>query len=257
MGEIFTATLNQMLFMFLLIFVGFILQKLKVVPEESAKVFDDTIQALSEEYCTGLTSIKVGNKKEFFGVTTFATVNHQNSVGMKELTLNPFKTGELDKMTERIKELSQKGYSIDIKEGLEEQYIATHEFAHTLIDFSGNYKNYVGMDVKLQKKIKREVEAVFDVYKEKVQVLEKDFKNKEMAFLEKSFDFNVELEELNKIQADAVEAKKAYEATRISKYSLKNSDEFMAEAFTDVKLGKNPSEYSKQVVEIIDKYFKN
>ena len=38
MGEIFTATLNQMLFMFLLIFVGFILQKLKVVPEESAKV---------------------------------------------------------------------------------------------------------------------------------------------------------------------------------------------------------------------------
>ena len=38
MSEIFNATLNQMLFMFLLIFIGFILQKLKAVPEDSAKV---------------------------------------------------------------------------------------------------------------------------------------------------------------------------------------------------------------------------
>ena len=33
-------------------------------------------------------------------------------------------------------------------------------------------------------------------------------------------------------------------------------DEFMAEAFTDAKIGSDPSEYSKQVLEVIDKYFK-
>lgn len=38
MGEIFNATLNQMLFMFLLIFIGYVLQKIKVLPQETATV---------------------------------------------------------------------------------------------------------------------------------------------------------------------------------------------------------------------------
>ena len=43
---------------------------------------------------------------------------------------------------------------------------------------------------------------------------------------------------------------------QISKYADMSIDEFMAEAFTDAKIGSDPSEYSKQVLEVIDKYFK-
>lgn len=59
--------------------------------------------------------------------------------------------------------------------------------------------------------------------------------------------------------------KKDYESNRgannwfnikISEYASKDIDEFMAESFTQAKLGVNPSPYSKQVLAIIDKYFK-
>lgn len=43
---------------------------------------------------------------------------------------------------------------------------------------------------------------------------------------------------------------------KISTYAEKDVDEFMAEAFTQAKLSKEPSEYSIRALEIIDRYFK-
>ena len=106
------------------------------VSYETARAFDNTIQELSEEYLTGFTKIEVGDKKQFFGANNFATTQHNNAVGQKTLILNPHKTSDYNKMTERIRELSDKGYAVKISEGLEGQYIATHEFAHSLIDLS-------------------------------------------------------------------------------------------------------------------------
>ena len=42
---------------------------------------------------------------------------------------------------------------------------------------------------------------------------------------------------------------------RISHYSSKDVDEFMAEAFTKAKLHSNPNKYEMQVLGVIDKYF--
>lgn len=43
---------------------------------------------------------------------------------------------------------------------------------------------------------------------------------------------------------------------RISGYSEKDVDEFLAEGFTQAKLAENPSVYSMRILEIVDKYFK-
>ena len=43
---------------------------------------------------------------------------------------------------------------------------------------------------------------------------------------------------------------------KISSYASKDFDEFFAEGFTQAKLAKNPSNYSKKILEITDKYFK-
>ena len=43
---------------------------------------------------------------------------------------------------------------------------------------------------------------------------------------------------------------------KISDYADMSVDEFMAEAFAEAKLGNNPSDYSKRVLAVIDKYFK-
>lgn len=52
---------------------------------------------------------------------------------------------------------------------------------------------------------------------------------------------------------EAVEAKKRI---AISNYAEKDIDEFFAEAFTQGKLSATPSPYAKEVVELVDKYFK-
>ena len=54
----------------------------------------------------------------------------------------------------------------------------------------------------------------------------------------------------------AIDLDKKYKATIISSYASSNDDEFLAEAFTEAKLSSNPSPYSKQVLEVVDKYFK-
>lgn len=224
------------------------------VPANVAKAFNDTIQNLSKEYYTGFTKIKVGDKKEFFGVEIFATTQHMNAVGQKTLVLNPHKVGNYEKLVDRIKELSSKEYAVKIPEGLEEKYIATHEFAHSLIDLSGNYKNYIGMDVKQMKGIKKEMDSLFDSYKQKVIALEEEYKKKELKFINASF--TADIDELNKLQSEASEAKRKLDSVKISKYSLESADEFMAEAFTQEKLSHISTEYSKKVLEILDKNFK-
>lgn len=45
-------------------------------------------------------------------------------------------------------------------------------------------------------------------------------------------------------------------ATRISSYATKDRDEFLAEAFANAKLSKNPSPYAIRVLQVVDKYFK-
>ena len=42
----------------------------------------------------------------------------------------------------------------------------------------------------------------------------------------------------------------------ISEYANESVDEFMAEAFSDALLSSNPSPYSTQVLELVDRYFK-
>lgn len=226
------------------------------VPLETAQAFDDTIQKLSEEYYTGFTKIEVGDKKEFFGTHIFATTQHSNAVGQKTLILNPHKTRDYNKMTERIRELSDKGYAVNIADGLEGQYIPTHEFAHSLIDLSGNYKNYVGMDVKQMKGIKKELDSVFDRYKSEVNVLESIYREKELAFLNGSMSLDVDIKDLEQLKKEALAAKEALDAVKISKYSMESSDEFMAEAFTQSKIGVSQSKYTNDVMEVIDRHFK-
>lgn len=226
------------------------------VSVDTARMFNETINNLSEQYYTGLTRIEVADKKTVFGANFFARTQSSNAIGQKTLVLNPHKMADYEKMTQRIKELSDKGYSVRIAEGLEGRYIATHEFAHSLIDLSGDYKNFVGIDVKKMKGIKKELDSVFDSYKDEVTALEAAYKEKELAFLNASLSSNVDMDDIARMQNEAIAAKEALDKVKISKYSLENADEFMAEAFTQSKIGVSQSLYSDKVMDIIDRNFK-
>lgn len=59
-----------------------------------------------------------------------------------------------------------------------------------------------------------------------------------------------------KKEYEGIRGKREWFDVKISDYASKDVDEFLAESFTQAKLCDNPSPYSKQVLEIVDKYFK-
>lgn len=219
---------------------------------QTAEAFNDTITRLSDDYYTGFTRIEVADPKKTFGAREFATTQHLNTVGQKTLVINPIRTKDYDKMVEKIEELAQQGYAVKITKGKAGEYIATHEFAHSLLDIGGgSLKNYVGLDVKTFQKARKEIEAVFAQYAKEVNDLERIYKDLEGKFL-----LADDIDDMADLQREVQKAKERLDKVKISKYSMQNADEFMAEAFVDVKIGEHTSEWSEKATAIVDKYFK-
>ena len=224
------------------------------VSVDTAKVFNDTISKLSKDYYSGLTRIEVADKKTMFGVSDFAIVSHNNAVGQKVLRLNPLKTKNLEELVNRIEMLSENGYAVNIAKGKAGEYIATHEFAHGLIDMKAPLKNFVGIDVKQMKAIRKEIDDVFDAYKKDVSALENAVK--EAARNPVLSDFSASATDQMKAFKQMADAQKALKEIKLSEYSLKDADEFLAEAFTHSKIGVGKNKYAEKLMAVIDKHFK-
>lgn len=219
--------------------------------EKTAQAFSETIDGLSKNYYSGFTKIEVADPKKVFGSSAFATTIHNTSVDQKTLSINPLKVKEYDNMVDRIKELKEKGFCARVASGKEGSYIATHEFAHSFLDMKSPLKNYVGLDTKLMGKCRKEIEEIYEDYRKEVGVLEELKKKTSGKAL-----FVTTQEEYSKIAGEVAEINKKLQNKKISNYSLLNSDEFMAEAFTEAQIGENQTEYSKRVMEVLDKYFR-
>jgi hypothetical protein len=93
------------------------------------------------------------------------------------------------------------------------EYVATHEFVHSMIDRESPLKNYIGMDTKQFTKIRKEIKGIYNEYMDEISTM------------------------------------------KLSRYSMENADEFMAEAFAQVKIGSEKGKYSDRVMEVLDKHF--
>ena len=200
------------------------------VSVETAEVFNKTLSELSEEYLSGITGIRVANPKEIPGATFFAQTQHHDQLSMNELLINPVKCRDKEKMVERIRALSDKGYCVMLPPGAEEQYIAVHEFAHGLLGLKESRKSLVGMDWKKTNRTRRELKAMYKEYMEEIRGIQA-----EIAELKKSpvlIDLNADpadqMEAFGKLQ----DAQNRLKTVKISDYSMESADEFMAEAFT-------------------------
>ena len=218
---------------------------------ESATAFQDAISELAEEYDTPLQRIRTMTKNEFVGrSSSFAFVSHDYTVDCAELVINPAKCKDLDELTARIRELSKRGYCVKIPDEVAGRYVATHEFAHTLINLEQplqNSTNWLGADYGKIKKARKEIMAVYEEYMSEVEGLVKAKKKAEFLAMTEMTD------ESWRAASEAIEALRA---VQLSDYSLQSADEFMAEAFANEKLGVSSSPYSKAVLDILDKYFK-
>lgn len=214
--------------------------------ERSAEAFTKTISDLSKEYDTPLTKIRVMDKNEaLLHRGSFAYTYHEYSVDTATMVINPVKCGNYERYIDTIKDLSKSGYAVDIKEGLSDRYVATHEFAHTLFDTGSNISNktnFVNADYAKLKKSRESLNEIYNKYTDELGKITAEKKKAEMAY----------------IMGDAKAGEKARELTKainkvkISDYSLTNADEFMAEAFTQAKLSDKKNKYVDMVMELID-----
>ena len=60
----------------------------------------------------------------------------------------------------------------------------------------------------------------------------------------------------NELKEKTQELKDELNAVKISKYSMANADEFLAEAFANEKIGVESKEYAAKAVDVLDKYFR-
>lgn len=222
--------------------------ELQNLSTETKDQFEQAISKLSEEYDTSLMKVRTMTPQETLGNTAFATTWHNYSTGSAELIINPVKCKDYGGMVERLKELRENGYIPKIKVGTEGQYIAVHEFAHTLLNMQApisKSNNWVDLDLSKIRSARKEISKIYDRYVKEVGELEK-------AFKEAEFDF---IMGTSSDPAIALELKKQLEAVRISRYSLSDVDEFMAEGFTDSQIGEDPTQYSQEVARVLLKYF--
>lgn len=218
---------------------------------ESASVFNASISDLVDEYDTPLMRIRTMTKNEALGnASSFAFVSHDYTVDSAELVINPVKCKDFTAMTDRIKELSERGYCVKIPDEVAGKYIATHEFAHTLINLEQplkNNTNWLGADYNKVRKARSEIKDVYERYMSEVATLTK--KNKDAGYL-------AIVDASEETWKAARDAKAALMKVKLSDYSLESADEFMAEAFANEKMGVASNPYAKEVLDILDKYFK-
>ena len=221
------------------------------MPVESATVFNNTISDLATEYDTPIQRIRPMTRDEFLGNSSnFAFVTHDYTVDSAELVINPAKFNDIEELKRRINDLSQRGYCVKIPASVAEKYIATHEFAHTLINLEqplSNKTNWLGADYKKLRTARKEILDVYERYM--ADVADLTAKSKEAGL-------KAILEASEETWQAAREATEALGRVKLSNYSLESADEFMAEAFTNEKIGVSSNPYSKEVLDILNRYFK-
>lgn len=218
--------------------------------EESATIFNDTLQSLSNEYDTPLTSVRVMTQEEKMAHgNSFAYVSHNYETDTAEMIIHPRKCKDLKELKAKISDLSERGYCANIPDELAEKYVATHEFAHAILNVQqplNNKRNWANADYDKIRKARKEIEKVHESYMKEVGSLTEKHKKYELEAV-------MTMDE--SAWTKAREAVQELKSVKISEYSLENIDEFMAESFVNEKLGTS-NKYGKQVVNILDEYFR-
>ena len=221
--------------------------KLTKMDDDVRESFVSQFEHLSSKYDTTVQEIRPMEKMEYLSKKdSFAFVNHDYDFDKSVLVYNPVKINEVS----RIKEIVKNGYATQINEELANKYVITHEFAHTLIDMGSDLnpsRNFVGADYKRIKSIRKEIDEVYDKYINEIGALDKAKKA-------------AELDALTTLNEDSwkksAELAKELKAKSLGKYSLVNSDEFMAECFTHHELGGARNDYVDMIMNIINKHFR-
>ena len=203
-----------------------------------------------DEYDTSLRHVRTleGEEEKMyaFGTGAWAFTAHDYRMGESVIVINEYKCGNYEKMIEGLQINREKKKCINFADGKEGEYIATHEFAHSIFNVGEKLptkkENWIKADYTKLKEVRKETERLFNEYKAELSTAEKKWMEVE-AEATRTFD-------LRKWE-EAAKLREEYDKLFISKYALTDVDEFMAESFAASRIGTTQNEYTEAIGKLI------
>lgn len=181
---------------------------------------------LANEYKTDCIEIRAGK----LDLSTRAHVVRVGSSKECILEYSRFEYATSERHVRRMTEAVARGYAPKIDAKNIPIATTTHEFLHTILDIKQAKTHGFFPDAV------KEIESVKRRYELALTRIEKQY------IVEKSID--------------SATRERLRQEIFISEYAKENINEWAAEAFTQAKLSSNPSPYAKELLAIIDKYFR-
>lgn len=221
----------------------------------TTQAMTEALGELTQQYDTTLKDIRIMTQSECLSRSgSFAFTYHNYETDVSTIAINPLKCKDYEGLRERLLLLQEKGWSAKVSAENIDKYIITHEFGHTLIDMGTKLdpkRNWVDADYEKIKSARKEINKIYDRYMGEMAGLEDIIKKSNNVMI-----MSDDMDEWAKALKEGQEAGKRLKNIKISDYSMAQSDEFMAEAFTHRMLGGGSNKYVDEVMEIIDRYFK-
>lgn len=207
-------------------------------------------RSLAERWDTTASGIRQMSSVEVAAQENAMAITKPNvNAGSSEIAFNPRVLRSHQDMVDTITRSVKSGFLTSVPDSEYDQYIMTHEFAHTLLDFQskiGKGQNAIGVDFDRIRAARKEITAIRTEHLQEIARAQE--KADELAA--KVGDF----EHLEFLQ-DSIDAHKRLQALTPSEYAMSNADEYMAESFVAVELGKTQNPYAIRVVDVLRKYF--
>ena len=222
----------------------------KKISKESAQAFNDALTRLNSKYTSSLQRIEPMDAKEAImqkSVPAYCFIDYDVS-NRGVMRYNPLVVNNTERFVGEGKKAVERGQFVKVSEENYINYVAVHESAHTLIGVQNKIPktSLVGGDYTTQRAAQKELKQLYNEYVLDVARAEKKYKDLEKEALS-TFDPDT--------WDKAAKAKEELDKMVMSKYSLKDPDEFTAESYVNVSIGTQENEYAKRAVAVLDKYF--
>lgn len=223
---------------------------LEKLSAKSADAISGTLSNLLDEYDTSLKHVRLAmdaDEETYFKMSgSWAVTYHDYRAGESTIVINENKCGNYDRMVDLLYKAREKKKCIDFRDGTEKEYVATHEFAHSLFNVGeklpSKNQTWSNEDFTKLKSVRAQVTKLHNEYMAELGDLDAKWKDAELEAT-RTFDL--------KKWDEAANLRMEYDKLFLSKYAMKDIDEFMAEAFTASRIGKTQNKYTEAIAKLI------
>ena len=232
---------------------------LKKIPQKTAEQLNDVLSQLQSQYYSTLSEIKAVNLGKMSGAAAYVEPSGYAASSRMLLNADVINDKDFHIKIVRFNSTANNGkgslaHGVEVIDGKETEYFVTHEFAHSVFttrakkELISIYGDKFASEID---KAQRKIKTLYKNYVGEIEELES-----KLSQVNKTLNRDFADDDFIELMSKQKSLINRIEEIKISKYAAENVDEFIAESFTQMRIGKNKSPYSKQTNELLDSVFK-